>query len=147
MMKRTLTAAAAAVLGLAGLSGAAAAQFGPGDHGGYDRHDQRGADRGGDHGGGDRGYCDREDGEHGGDRGYGDRGGGPRGAAYGYGRRRWSRGERIDRGEWGRYERVDWRRHHLRRPPPGYEWRYADGQYILAAAATGLIASIIAGSQ
>lgn len=37
----------------------------------------------------------------------------------------------------------DWGRYNLRRPPYGYQWRYVDGQFILAAVATGLIASII----
>jgi Ni/Co efflux regulator RcnB len=39
---------------------------------------------------------------------------------------------------------VDYRARHLRAPPRGYEWRQVNGQYVLAAAATGLIASIIA---
>jgi hypothetical protein len=34
------------------------------------------------------------------------------------------------------HERLDWRRHHLRRPPRGYEWREVDGNYVLAAAAS-----------
>jgi Ni/Co efflux regulator RcnB len=60
----------------------------------------------------------------------------------------WRRGQRIGHDEWVRYHRVDWRRHHLRRPPRGYEWRQADdGNYVLAAVATGLIASIIANSR
>jgi Ni/Co efflux regulator RcnB len=56
----------------------------------------------------------------------------------------WRKGDRIDHAQWGRYERVDWRRHHLRAPPRGYEWRQVDGNFVLAAAATGLVASIIA---
>jgi Ni/Co efflux regulator RcnB len=60
----------------------------------------------------------------------------------------WRRGERISHDEWNHYQRVDWRRHHLRHPPRGYEWRQSDdGRYVLAAAATGLIASIIANSR
>jgi len=59
----------------------------------------------------------------------------------------WRPGRRLDRGYWSRAERVDWRRHHLRAPPRGYEWRYVDGRYVLAAVATGLIASIILGSR
>ncbi len=59
----------------------------------------------------------------------------------------WRRGGRIERSDWSRGSRVDYRRHHLRRPPRGYEWREVDGNYVLAAAATGLIASIIASSQ
>lgn len=55
----------------------------------------------------------------------------------------WRKGGRIQRADWNRGQRVDWRRHHLRTPPRGYEWRQVDGDYVLAAAATGLIASII----
>jgi Ni/Co efflux regulator RcnB len=67
-----------------------------------------------------------------------DRGGPPPG------HRAWRKGDRIDRNEWRRYSAVDWRRHHLRAPPRGYEWREVNGQYVLAAAATGLVAAIIA---
>lgn len=64
------------------------------------------------------------------------------------GHHNWRRGERISHDEWRRYQRVDWRRHHLRQPPRGYEWRQTDdGNYVLAAVATGLIASIIANSR
>jgi Ni/Co efflux regulator RcnB len=34
----------------------------------------------------------------------------------------------------------------LRDPPRGYEWRRVDSNYILAAVATGAIASVIAAS-
>lgn len=56
---------------------------------------------------------------------------------------RWRRGRRMDRDAWRYAARVDWRRHHLRAPPRGYEWREVDGRYVLAAVATGLIADII----
>lgn len=59
----------------------------------------------------------------------------------------WHKGARISHDDWNRGERVDWRAHHLRRPARGYEWRRVDGNYVLAAAATGLIASAIAGSR
>lgn len=109
-MNRMLTAAAAAIIALTGLSGAAMAQPGPDRHGpsGYDHHDDRHDDR--------RGPANHH---------------------------AWRRGERIDRNEWHRYQSVDWRRHHLRQPPRGYEWREVNGQYVMAAVATGLIASII----
>jgi Ni/Co efflux regulator RcnB len=55
----------------------------------------------------------------------------------------WRRGGRMDNDAWNRGARVDWRRHHLRNPPRGYEWREVNGRYVLAAAATGLIADII----
>jgi len=45
--------------------------------------------------------------------------------------------------DWNRAQRVDWRARHLRQPPYGYEWREVDGRYVLAAVATGIIASII----
>ena len=55
----------------------------------------------------------------------------------------WHKGGKIQRADWNRGHRVDYRSHHLRQPPRGYEWREVDGNYVLAAAATGLIASII----
>lgn len=70
---------------------------------------------------------------------------GPPGRASG--QHRWRKGERIKRDEWRRYRAVDWRRHHLRRPPRGYEWREVNGDYVLAAAATGVVAAIIAASR
>jgi Ni/Co efflux regulator RcnB len=59
----------------------------------------------------------------------------------------WQRGGRIERGDWGRGQRVDWRARHFRAPPRGYEWRYIDGQYVLGAIATGVIADIILNSR
>lgn len=59
----------------------------------------------------------------------------------------WRQGERIGRGDWNRYERVDYRHYHLRRPPRGYEWRRVDNNFVLAAVATGLVASVIAASH
>ena len=56
----------------------------------------------------------------------------------------WRQGARIAPQDWGRGQQVDYRAHHLRAPPRGYEWRQVDGNYVLAAAATGLIASVIA---
>ncbi|HVW74744.1 MAG TPA: RcnB family protein [Rhizomicrobium sp.] len=60
----------------------------------------------------------------------------------------WHKGDRIGHDDWNRGERVsDYRRYHLSRPPRGYEWRRVDNNYVLAAAATGLIASVIAASH
>ena len=59
----------------------------------------------------------------------------------------WRKGSRIGRNDWNRGSRVDYRARHLSRPPRGYEWRQVDGNYVLAAAATGLIASIILANQ
>jgi Ni/Co efflux regulator RcnB len=128
-MKRTLTALAAAAIALTGLSGAAMAQPGPDRHGppGYDRPDDR--------------HDNRPDNRR--DMRQDDRG--PPGHAYGHAK--WRKGQRVSRDEWRRYQAVDYRRHHLRRPPRGYEWRQVDGNYVLAAAATGLIAAIIAANH
>jgi Ni/Co efflux regulator RcnB len=111
-MKRTLIAAAAAVIALSGSAGLAMAQ--PGDHDRDRGHDQRGHDD--NHGG----YVHHSD---------------------------WKRGHRMGHDDWARGQRVDWHQHHLRAPPRGYEWREVDGNYVLAAVATGLIASIIANSH
>jgi Ni/Co efflux regulator RcnB len=59
----------------------------------------------------------------------------------------WKRGYHMDHRDWDRGARVDWHAHHLRHPPRGYEWREVDGNYVLAAAATGVIASLIANSH
>lgn len=37
----------------------------------------------------------------------------------------------------------DWGYYGLRPPPPGYRWVYADGNFVLMALATGLIADVI----
>ncbi len=55
----------------------------------------------------------------------------------------WRKGGRVARNDWDRGQRVDYRSHHLRRPARGYEWRQVDGNYVLAAVATGVIASMI----
>ena len=58
--------------------------------------------------------------------------------------RGWYKGGRIERNDWNRGVRVnDWNRYHLQRPPRGYEWRRVDNNYVLAAAATGLIAGLV----
>jgi Ni/Co efflux regulator RcnB len=99
------------------------------DHQDYgDRHDD------GDHG---------DNGEH---RGHGERhdNGRHRGWGQDYnGGHQWRRGERMGYNDWNGAQHINYREHHLRRPPYGYEWRQANGNYILAAIATGLIASII----
>ncbi len=58
--------------------------------------------------------------------------------------RHWQRGQRLDaRYRDNRYYVSDWRRHGLRAPPRGYRWQRVNDNYILAAVATGLIASVI----
>jgi|SRR5665213_3219184 len=60
----------------------------------------------------------------------------------------WHKGGRIGRDDWNRGERVaDYHRYHLSRPPRGYEWRRVDNNYVLAAAATGLIAGLVLASH
>jgi Ni/Co efflux regulator RcnB len=59
----------------------------------------------------------------------------------------WKRGYHMRHEDWSRGRAIDWRARHLRAPPRGYEWREVDGNYVLAAAATGIIASIIANSR
>jgi len=59
----------------------------------------------------------------------------------------WRKGYHMKHEDWDRGEKVDWHARHLRKPPHGYEWRQVDGNYVLAAAATGIIASVIARSH
>lgn len=58
----------------------------------------------------------------------------------------WRNGGHIGHDDWNRGQRIDYRHYHLNAPPRGYEWRQVDGNYVLAAAATGLIASVIVAS-
>jgi Ni/Co efflux regulator RcnB len=58
----------------------------------------------------------------------------------------WRKGARMNHDDWNRGERVDYRHYHLSAPPRGYEWRQVDGNYVLAAVATGLIASVVVAS-
>jgi Ni/Co efflux regulator RcnB len=69
-------------------------------------------------------------------------------AAHGWGHdqgasHQWRTGEHMGQNDWRNAQPVDYRAHHLRAPPRGYEWRQSNGQYVLAAVATGAIASII----
>ncbi len=58
----------------------------------------------------------------------------------------WKKGAHINKDDWGRGDQGDYKQHHLKSPPRGYEWRQVDGNYVMAAAATGVIASVIAAS-
>lgn len=58
----------------------------------------------------------------------------------------WRRGAMIRHQDWNRGERIDYRHYHLHAPPHGYEWREVDGNYVLAAAATGVITSVVVAS-
>ena len=106
-MKRTLIAAAAALIALTGSAGMAMAQ--PGDN-----HDHGGQAQG------HSAYVRHDD---------------------------WQKGHRIAQQDWSRGQPVDYRQNHLRAPRRGYEWREVDGNYVMAAVATGLIASVIANSH
>lgn len=55
----------------------------------------------------------------------------------------WTKGHKVDSANWRRGQKVDWRAHHLSEPPRGYEWREIDGNWVLAATATGLIVSVL----
>lgn len=55
----------------------------------------------------------------------------------------WRRGGHIGSYDWRRGRVIDYRVHHLRRPPRGYAWREVDGRYVLAAIASGVIADLI----
>jgi len=56
----------------------------------------------------------------------------------------WRKGAKMHRDDWNRGQRIDYRVYHLNAPPRGYEWREVDGNYVLAAVATGVIANVIA---
>ena len=107
---------AAAAIALPGISMAD-----PGDH--HDRdHDRADVDW----------HHDRADWEHPGYRHDYYRGVGPN--------HEWQRGDRVPREYWGpRYVVNDWRGHHLSQPPRGYHWVQVNGDYVLAAVATGVI--------
>ncbi len=55
----------------------------------------------------------------------------------------WKKGAKMREEDWGRGAQVDFKARHLRAPPEGYEWREVDGNYVLAAVATGVIASVV----
>ena len=55
----------------------------------------------------------------------------------------WKKGYHMQHADWDRGEKVDYHQYHLRTPPHGYEWRLVDGNYVLAAVATGVIASVV----
>jgi Ni/Co efflux regulator RcnB len=58
----------------------------------------------------------------------------------------WKKGYHMKPEDWHRAQPVDYRHYHLRTPPRGYEWRSVDGNYVLAAIATGVIASAVVAS-
>lgn len=97
----------------------------PGDH-------DRGHDRDRDHQSWQHDQHDRPDWNHPGYRHDYYRGAGPN--------HDWQRGGRLPNEYWGRrYVVNDWRGHHLSSPPRGYHWVQVNGDYVLAAVATGII--------
>jgi Ni/Co efflux regulator RcnB len=57
-------------------------------------------------------------------------------------RRVWRRGAYVP-APYRHYYVQDWGYYGLRPPPPGYRWVYADGNFVLMALTTGLIADVI----
>ena len=56
----------------------------------------------------------------------------------------WRKGDRIPASYRDkRYEVSDWKARHLRQPPRGYHWVSVNGDYVLAAVATGVIADLL----
>ena len=58
----------------------------------------------------------------------------------------WKKGYHMKAEDWHRAQPIDYRHYHLSAPPRGYEWRSVDGNYVLAAVATGVIASAVVAS-
>ena len=133
-MKRLLFGAIALTMAVSPLAATAAPKHS--DHGQQSDHDQRDRDDQYNHAS-DPGGKDHHD----------------RGLHRGWGREydvshHWRRGERMGYENWRSAQPIDYRQHHLRAPPRGYEWRQSNnGQYVLAAIATGLILSIITGGR
>jgi Ni/Co efflux regulator RcnB len=59
----------------------------------------------------------------------------------------WKKGRRMNSADWSRGQRIDYRQYHLSAPRRGYEWRQVDGNYVMAAVATGLISSVVIASS
>ncbi len=56
----------------------------------------------------------------------------------------WHKGDRVpDAYRDNRYVVNDWRGHHLHEPPAGYHWVQVNGDFVLAAVATGVIADVL----
>ena len=60
------------------------------------------------------------------------------------GHHNWHKGERLSQAYRSRDHYVDYRSHHLRKPPRGYQWVQVDNNYALIALTSGLISQIIA---
>jgi Ni/Co efflux regulator RcnB len=56
----------------------------------------------------------------------------------------WRKGERLEQDYRNRQYVIDnWHEHNLRQPPRGYQWVGVNGDYLLVAAATGIIAQVV----
>jgi Ni/Co efflux regulator RcnB len=56
----------------------------------------------------------------------------------------WHKGDRVPASYRNkRYEVTDWKSHNLRQPPSGYHWVNVNGDFVLAAVATGVIADLL----
>lgn len=56
----------------------------------------------------------------------------------------WHKGDRLPENYRDKhYEVTDWRSHHLSAPPSGYHWVNVNGDFVLAAVATGVIADLL----
>jgi Ni/Co efflux regulator RcnB len=56
----------------------------------------------------------------------------------------WVRGAVLTPTEWKRGISIDYRVNALQPPPPGYQWREIDRNYVLASASTHTIAGVVA---
>ena len=126
-MKHLLTAAI--VLSLAGSSAAMAQPGHSAGHPGQSNHDNRQGER---HDNGNSVRYDNRD-NHAGRHDNGQH----------RGQNKWAKGQRLPSEYRTRGYYVDYRRHHLRAPPRGYQWVQVNNDYMMIALATGLIASII----
>lgn len=52
-----------------------------------------------------------------------------------------TKGQKLS--NWKKSPKVDYKKHNLKAPAKGYEWHEDNGEYVLVAVATGVIASII----
>ena len=141
-MKKALLVAATAAMTLTGFAATAQPYSGRGgaygdrDRDGVPNYVERGRDRDRD---GRPDHRDRFDNRRGYVYGH-DRG-------HHYGHRRWARGQRYDYYRNQRYIVSDYRRYGWAPPPRGYAYYRTDsGDVVMAALATGIIASVIAGA-
>jgi Ni/Co efflux regulator RcnB len=58
----------------------------------------------------------------------------------------WRHGDRLPE-QYRHYAGIDWRAHHLRRPPHGYHWVRVDDDYVLVAVATGIVLETVFASH